>query len=132
MAFLPDVINDLVMEDFSPRRRGVPSLMRTDISETDSDYLLEIELPGFSKKEIHIQLKDGYLTVSAKKEERDEDGSKKYVRRERRAESCSRTFYVGKGLSSGDVKAKFSDGILTLRVPKEVETPKEEYVEIGE
>ena len=140
MAFLPDVINDLTDTPWGAllgRAQGgsVNSLMRTDISETPTDYRLEIELPGFTKKEIHLQLKDGYLIVSAKKGEKEEEGKagRQYLRRERSVEACSRTFYVGKDLLSTDIKAHLSDGILTLTIPKEIETPKgEEFIEIAD
>ncbi|MBQ1357520.1 MAG: Hsp20/alpha crystallin family protein [Aeriscardovia sp.] len=140
MAFLPDVINDLADTPWGAilgRAQSAPmsSLMRTDVSETPDDYRLEIELPGFTKKEIHLQLKDGYLIVSAKKGEKEEEGKggRQYLRRERSVEACSRTFYVGKDLLSSDIKARLADGILTLTIPKEIETPKgEEFIEIAD
>lgn len=140
MAFLPDVINNLTagpLADFLAGAQAGPAagLMRTDITESGSDYRLEIELPGFSKKDIHLQLKDGYLIVSAKKSEKEEEGKsgRQYLRRERAVESCSRTFYVGKDLVAADIKAKLANGVLTLTIPKEIETPKgEEFIEIGE
>ena len=139
MAFLPDVINDLAagpLGDFlAAQASPAGGLMRTDISENATDYRLEIELPGFSKKDIHLQLKDGYLIVSAKKSESEEEpkAGRQYLRRERAVESCSRTFYVGKELLATDIKAKLSNGVLTLTIPKEIETPKgEEFIEISE
>lgn len=138
MAFMPDVINNLTsgsLADFLAGAQTAPAagVMRTDISENASDYCVEIELPGFSKKDISLQLKDGYLIVSAKKRGDEEKSERQYLRRERTVESCSRTFYVGKDLVASDIKAKLTDGVLTLAIPKEVETPKgEEFIEISE
>lgn len=143
MALLPDVINDFAAGPWGgfggllARAQGGPAagLMRTDITESKSDYRLEIELPGFSKKDIHVQLKDGYLIVSAEKSEKEAEGKagRQYLRRERAVESCSRTFYVGKELLATDIKSKLSDGVLTITIPKEIETPKGEVdIEIGE
>ena len=96
------------------------NLMKTDVRETDGSYELDIDLPGFKKDEIHLQLKDGYLTVNAAKgldkDEKGQDG--KYIRRERYAGSMSRSFYIGDTVKTEDVHAKFEDGILKLSVPK--------------
>ena len=112
------------------------NLMKTDIRETDTNYELAIDLPGFKKDEIHIELKNGYLTISAAKGlDKDEKTSEgKYIRQERYTGACSRSFYVGTDLQPKDVSAKFTDGILELTFPKEA--PKKEpdvtRVEIGE
>ena len=102
------------------------NLMKTDVKETDQDYVVDMDLPGFSKDEIQIELKDGYLVVSAskgleKKEESDpdeKDGKEKYVRRERFAGSVSRSFYVGDHVTAQDVHPKYENGILSFRIPK--------------
>ena len=112
------------------------NLMKTDIRETDTNYELAIDLPGFKKDEIHIELKNGYLTISAAKGlDKDEKAPEgKYIRQERYTGACSRSFYVGTDLQPKDVNAKFTDGILELTFPKEA--PKKEpdvtRVEIGE
>ena len=112
------------------------NLMKTDIQEYDDGYQLEIDLPGFKKDEIHIELKNGYLTISAAKGlDKDEKAPEgKYIRQERYTGACSRSFYVGTDLQPKDVNAKFTDGILELTFPKEA--PKKEpdvtRVEIGE
>ena len=96
------------------------NLMKTDIRETDTSYELDIDLPGFSKDEITVQLENGYLSISAAKgldkDQENKDG--KYIRRERYAGSMSRTFYVGDQLTEQDIQAKFENGILQLTVPK--------------
>ena len=105
------------------------NLMKTDIQEYDDGYQLEIDLPGFKKDEVHAELKDGYLVVSAEKgldEDEKDKKSGKYLRRERYAGSCQRSFYVGEGVKQEDLKAAFNNGILTVAVPKEVQKPVEE------
>ena len=92
------------------------NMMKTDIRETDGSYELDIDLPGFKKDEIKVQLKDGYLTLSAAKgldkDAKDKEGN--YIRRERYAGSMSRSFYVGDGVKEEDIHAKYEDGILKL------------------
>ena len=98
------------------------NLMKTDIRETDDAkaYRLAVDLPGFKKDEISLDLKDGYLTISAEKGlDKDEDDKKgRVLRQERYAGSCSRSFYVGDAKPE-DVKAKYESGVLTVLVPKE-------------
>ena len=100
-------------------RRG-KNLMKTDVREGEKSYELDIDLPGFSKDEITVQLENGYLSISAAKgldkDQENKDG--KYIRRERYAGSMSRTFYVGDQLTEQDIQAKFENGILQLTVPK--------------
>ena len=96
------------------------NLMKTDVRETDNSYELDIDLPGFKKDELQLRLQDGYLTVSAAKgldkDKKDKEGH--YIRRERYAGQCSRSFYVGENITEEDVHAKFEDGILRLSIPK--------------
>ena len=88
--------------------------MKTDVRETDSGYEVDIDLPGFKKDEINIQLDNGYLSISAAKgldkDEQDKEG--KYIRKERYAGSMSRSFYVGNAITQDDIKAKYESGIL--------------------
>ncbi len=100
-------------------------LMKTDIKEKDNSYELAIDLPGFSKEEVNVELKDGYLTVSAakaleknEKDDKAKDKADKYIRRERYEGSMSRSFYVGKNLSEEDIRGEYKNGILRLEVPK--------------
>ena len=89
-------------------------------------YQLEIDLPGFKKDEVHAELKDGYLVVSAEKgldEDEQDKKTGKYLRRERYAGSCQRSFYVGKDITEEDIKAQFQHGMLTLFVPKKEAKP---------
>ena len=100
------------------------NLMKTDVRETENTYEVDIDLPGFKKDEVNVQLEDGYLTVSAAKGlDKDEKKKGRYIRQERYAGQCSRSFYVGESVQPKDVHAKFEDGILKLSLPK-AEKPK--------
>ena len=96
------------------------NMMKTDIREKDDSYELDVDLPGFKKDEIKVQLKDGYLTLSAAKgldkDHKDKEGN--YIRRERYAGTMTRSFFVGEDVSQEDIHAKYEDGILRLSVPK--------------
>ena len=105
------------------------NLMKTDIKEQEDGYELEMDLPGFTKDEITAELKDGYLTISASKgldKDEQEKETGKYIRRERYAGACQRSFYVGEDITEQDIKAEFKHGILKLFVPKKEAQPKVE------
>jgi HSP20 family molecular chaperone IbpA len=104
------------------------SFMHTDIIDDEDHYTLHIELPGFQKEDIQAELKEGYLTISAQKNDKQDEKDKKgnYIRRERFTGSCRRSFYVGDAVSQEDISASFKDGILCLTVPKEVPKAVEE------
>ena len=99
--------------------------MKTDIKEMDNGYELIIDLPGFKKDEISIELENGYLTVSAAKglDKDEEDKKGKYIRKERYAGAMQRSFYVGEDITEEDIKAKFKHGLLKLFVPKKEAKP---------
>ena len=101
------------------------NVMKTDVRETESGYEVDIDLPGFKKDEISASLENGYLTISASKgldkDEEKKDG--KYIRKERYAGACQRSFYVGDNLTQEDIKGEFKHGILTLNVPKKEAKP---------
>jgi len=96
------------------------NIMKTDIRECDNAYEMDIELPGFKKEDVSAKLENGYLTISAAKGlEKDEKTDKDvYIRRERYAGQCARTFYIGEDIRQEDIKAKFEDGILKVTIPK--------------
>ena len=96
------------------------NMMKTDVRELDNTYELDMDLPGFKKDEITVDLKNGYLTVQAAKglDKDQQDQAGNYIRRERYAGVCSRSFYVGDTLRPEDIGAKYEDGILKLSVPK--------------
>ena len=95
------------------------NIMRTDITEKDGNYILDIELPGFKKEDVNIELNDGYLTVSAKTNESDEEKDKKgnIIRSERYYGNASRSYYVGEDVKPEDIKAKYDNGVLKLTLP---------------
>lgn len=96
------------------------NLMKTDVREMDNSYELDVDLPGFKKDEITVDLKNGYLTIGASKGLDKEEKDGKYIRRERYAGVCSRSFYVGTAVRPEEIGAKYEDGILKLSVPKAV------------
>ena len=105
-------------DDFFPRRRE-SSIMKTDIKEKKDKYVIQMDLPGYEKDNIDLQLKDGYLEVTAsveKEENNSED--EKFVHKERFYGHCSRSFYVGDEVSEEDIHAQFKNGILEIDVPK--------------
>ena len=111
------------------------NVMSTDVKEVENGYELEMDLPGFKKDEIKASVENGYLTISAARgldEDEKDKKSGKYIRRERYAGACERSFYVGEGISQDDIKASFQHGILKLFIPKKPEKSVEEkkYVAI--
>ena len=110
---------------FFGEHQATPAL-RTDIRETEQAYVLEAELPGFSKEDIHARIKDGYLTVHAQRKSESEDKNEKgnYIRRERTYGSFRRTFDLS-GIRAEDITASYKDGILSITLPKEEEKPDE-------
>jgi Molecular chaperone (small heat shock protein) len=101
-------------------QKSEKNLMKTDVKETEGAYEVAIDLPGFKKEDVNASLENGYLTISAakneSKDEKDENGT--YIRRERYCGSCSRRFFVGNSVKEEDIRAKFEDGILKLSVAK--------------
>ena len=100
--------------------------LKTVIKELEVKYQVEIDLPGFKKDEEEVELKDGYLVVSAEKgldEDEQDKKTGKYLRRERYAGSCQRSYYVGKDTTEDDIKAHFEHGMLTVTVAKKEAKP---------
>ncbi len=100
--------------------------MKTDIKEMKDGYQLEVDLPGFKKDEIKVSLENGYLTIEAAKgldQDEQEKETGRYIRRERYAGACQRSFYVGEDVTQEDIKAEFKHGILNLFVPKKEAKP---------
>ena len=98
-------------------------IMKTDVQETDNGYIISMDLPGFDKENIQIELKEGYLTISASKSSADEEQNPngKYIRKERFEGSCKRSFYIGEYANEENIKAAYNNGVLKLEVPKEPE-----------
>ena len=138
---LPSIFGENLFDDFftdpfgmmvMPQRhdplygKHSKNLMKTDVRETEDSYELDVDLPGFKKDEVNVELKNGYLTIQAEKgldKDEKEKETGRYIRRERYAGACSRSFYVGEGVTEEDIKAEFKHGILTLVVPKKEAKP---------
>ena len=127
-----DLFDDMFGDPFFTKHEN--KIMKTDIKERKHSYV--IDLPGFDKKDIKIDVTDGYLTINAKVSSEDkEDKHEKYVRRERYFGECSRSFYVGENVESENIKASFKNGILSLEIPKVEEQeklPEKKYIEISD
>ncbi len=100
--------------------KNAQHMMKTDVRETEDGYEVDVDLPGFRKDEIRLELHNGSLTITAEKslEKKDESKEGKLLRQERCSGMMSRSFYVGEHVTEDDVKAKYEDGVLHLTVPK--------------
>ena len=142
---LPSIFGENLFDDFFnsamfPKAehelygKHAKNLMNTDVRETEDSYELDVDLPGFKKDEVNVELKNGYLTIQAAKGlDKDETDKKgKYIRQERYAGSCSRSFYVGEDVEAGEVAARFENGILQLSIPKKEhkQLPKNSTIQI--
>lgn len=116
-----DLFDEMFMDPFFMGTEN--RVMKTDIKEKKDKYLIEIDLPGYEKEDIKIEIQDGYLTVhaSVNKEVEDDKEKGKFMRKERYVGECSRSFYVGENTKEEDVKAKFKNGTLILEIPKKEE-----------
>ena len=129
-----DLLGEMFADPFFTE--GESKIMKTDIKEKKDKYLIDIDLPGYEKENIKIEVENGYLTVHATidsdKEEKQEG---KFVRKERYMGSCSRSFYVGDEVKNEDIKASFKNGILRIEVPKKEEKerlPEKKYIQIDD
>ena len=127
-----DLLGEMFADPFFTEHES--KIMKTDIKEKTDKYLIGIELPGYQKENIKIDVEDGYLTVHAEiNSDNEEKEEGKFVRRERYVGSCSRSFYVGNEVKSEDIKASYKNGILKIEVPKKEykkELPEKKYIEI--
>lgn len=127
-----DLWGDLFKDPFFSNTES--KIMRTDIKEKGDKFEIAIDLPGYEKENIKIEVEDGYLTITAntdQSKEEKEDG--KFVRKERYIGSCSRSFYVGDEVKGEDIKASFRNGTLRIDVPKKEdkpELPEKTYIQI--
>ena len=127
--FIDDLFGFPYMKEFEDMEHGMERklygrkaarMMKTDIREKDDNYEVSIDLPGFKKEEITVELENGYLTINAAKGlDRDENDKKgKLIRQERYAGSMTRSFYIGENVEKEDIEATYRHGVLTLTVPK--------------
>ena len=137
---MPSIFGESLLDDFFDDAfdgygygRNTSGLMKTDIKDTDQGYEITMNLPGVKKEDVKAELKEGYLTISAvsnsNKDEKDQNG--RYIRRERYAGACQRTFYVGEDVRQEDIKGEFKHGILKLTIPKKAaQVPEKKYIAI--
>lgn len=104
---------------FEGEKRKTHSIMKTDIKEKGENYILEIDIPGYNKEDIQIELENGYLTVIAKSSKKIDEEKDGYIYKERYVGECSRSFYAGENIKEEDIKASFKNGTLELTFPKE-------------
>ncbi len=124
-SFMDDLFGFPYMKDFDNMEkklygRKASRMMKTDIREKDDNYEVVIDLPGFKKEEIEVELNDGYITISASKGlDKDANDKKgRLIRQERYAGAMQRSFYVGENIEKEDVEATYRHGVLTLTIPK--------------
>lgn len=124
---LPSIFDD-VFGDVTFKKEDV---MKTDIKLSGDNYVLEIDVPGYKKEDIKLELERGYLTITAEQNSENVEGdNEKYIRKERYYGKCSRTFYVGDSISEDDIKANYKNGILSVTVPKESKVDNKKLIEI--
>lgn len=140
---VPSIFNGNLFDDFMDFSfpdidkelygKRAQNIMKTDVKELEDGYEVMVDLPGFHKEDIRLELNDGTLTISAVKSLDKEDESKgNYIRRERVVGNMQRSFYVGKALTEEDIHAKYENGILTLDIPKKDarKVPEKKYISI--
>ena len=126
-----DIFDEVFNDPFFSEKEN--KIMKTDVKEKDGSYILEIDIPGYDKEDIQIELQDGYVTVTATKNEEKEDKHAKYLKRERFSGMCSRSYYAGENVKEEDIKANFKNGTLEITFPKEENKKLEEnkkYIQI--
>lgn len=127
-----DIWSDMFRDPFFSNTEG--EIMKTDIKEKGDKYEIDMDLPGYEKDNIKIEIDDGYLVVSANVDTNKEEKEKgKFVRKERYVGSCSRSFYIGEDIENEDIKASFKNGTLRIEVPKKEEKqeiPEKKYIQI--
>ena len=122
--FTDNFVNDWFNEAFNSTpamfKATGSSLMSADVKEFKDHYELSLELPGYKKEDVTASLKDGYLTIEGKREDKqeEEDNKGRFIRRERYVGTLTRSFYVGEDVKQEDIKAKFENGVLDICVPK--------------
>ena len=126
---LPSIFDDVFGDVFD---RKEVSVMKTDVKEVGDNYELDIDVPGYNKEDIKLELERGYLTVTAEQTKDSDEENKKYIRRERYYGKTSRTFYVGDDVTEEDIKEYYKNGILSITVPKVSKDETKKVIEIGE
>ena len=116
---------DDFFDDFVPSKND----MKCDIYEKERKHHIEIDVPGFKKEDIKIEAKNGYLTITAEKNNNEEEKDKNYIRQERIYSKVQRSFYLG-NIDENDIEAKYEDGTLKISIPKKEQIENKKYIEI--
>ena len=124
-----NMLDDFFSDSWSPRRSLTRDTFKINVQQNEADYLIEAELPGVNKDEIDVDLNDGRLTISVKREEKVNEEKKNYIHRESRYTSMSRSIYLADADPKG-IKAKLDNGMLSVSVPRQEKTVKSEKIEI--
>lgn len=124
-----NMLDDFFSDSWSPRRSFARDTFKINVQQNETDYLIEAELPGVNKDEIDVDLNDGRLTISVKREEKINEEKKNYIHRESRYTSMSRSIYLADADTNG-IKAKLDNGVLIVTVPRQVKSVKAERIEI--
>lgn len=133
--FVEDMFDDFFFPATSYKQRNRSVAMNADVKEKKDSYEIALDLPGYDKNEVKVELSEGYLTISAKHSEDKEEKSKdeRYIRKERYVGQMQRSFYVGDEITDEDIKASFTNGVLNLTVPKKeakASVPEKKYIAI--
>ena len=126
-----DLFDEIFEDNFFNKKEK--NLMKTDIKEKKDKYTIEMDLPGFEKENIKLELNNGYLTITGKQETKIDEEEEKFVHKERFCGECTRTFFVGDNIKEEDIDAEFKNGILKIDIPKKnekEEIPETKQIEI--
>ena len=130
MNLIPrDYFLDSFFDELDSDKKG--NIMKCDIYIKDGKYNIDLDVPGFEKKDIKIECKDGYLTITAKRENSVDEEKKNYIRKEKNYGEYSRSFYVG-DVDTDLINAKFNNGTLLITVPKEEKQDTKKVIKIND
>ncbi len=124
-----NMLDDFFNDNWSPRRSFARDTFKINVQQNDTEYLVEAELPGVKKEEIDLDLNDGRLTISVKREEQINEEKKNYIHRESRYASMSRSVYLEDADSNG-IRAKLDNGVLNISVPRQEKAVRATKIEI--
>ncbi len=117
---IEDIFENFFNDRFFPSLYKNSSQMKVDIKENEKEYILEVELPGIKKEEVNLEIDEGRLTISVRKDEQKEDKQDNYIRKERSFSAMTRSFEVSDVETDG-IDAKFENGLLFITLPKKQE-----------
>ncbi len=123
-----DVFKDPFFDRTTPEK-----VMKTDVKEKDNEYVIDVDLPGYEKENIQLEIDNGYLNIHATANSKNDEDDGKFVRKERFFGECSRSFYIGDEIKEEDIKASFKNGTLRIQIPKKNEDeqiPEKKYIQI--